>query len=146
MIQSMEYPKATAFLERARTAQARVEKMKERIRCIELMMTDKSVHLTDIRVCGSGDPQKNEWLYAEKDELVRKKEEMAKERDRIFDEVRKMIFTIEEPTAQEILIHHYLRGLSWSQTARKVRYSMRQMIRYRELGYAEIEEKLTIDN
>ena len=108
------------------------------------MLTERAVHMNQVRVCCSAD-QKNERLIAQIDELEREKAAAEKERDRIYGEVQAAIVLIREPKAQEILIRHYLDGLNWSETAREVKYSRRQMIRYREMGYAEIEERWHTD-
>ena len=145
MREETEYRAARDFLELLPAARKRVDVLEERIACIRMMMTDRAVHMNQVRVCCSADPQKNERLIAQIDELEREKAAAEKERDRIYREAQVAIGLIREPKAQEILIRHYLDGLNWSETAREVKYSRRQMIRYREMGYAEIEERWHTD-
>ena len=92
----------------------RVDVLEERIACIRMMLTDRAVHMNQVRVRCSADPQKNERLIAQIDELEREKAAAEKERDRIYGEVQAAIVLIREPKAQEILIRHYLDGLNWS--------------------------------
>ena len=142
MNHEMEYPRAKALLEQTRIAQKRVDLLKERIACIDMMLTDKSVHLTQVRVCGGGDPQKNERLIAQKDELEREQAAAEKERDQVFEEVKWMISRIREPKAQKVLILYYLNGKTWEQAAAKIHYSKVQAYRFRDIGYQELEEIL----
>ena len=145
MREETEYRAARGFLELLPAARKRVDVLEERIACIRMMLTDRAVHMNQVRVRCSADPQKNERLIAQIDELEREKATAETERDRIYGEVQAAIVLIREPKAQEILIRHYLDGLNWSETAREVKYSRRQMIRYREMGYAEIEERWHTD-
>ncbi len=137
-----QFPWAMAFLEQVRKAQRRVELIEDRIRCLDLMMTDIAVHLSEVHVRSSGDPQKNEWYMAQKDELEREKTEAEAEKEQVLNQVRKMISRIPNPDAQEVLIHYYLNGKTWEQAAQEIHYSKMQAYRLRDEGYEELERML----
>ena len=54
-----EFPRSIAFLERVRKAQRRVKLLEDRIKCLQLMMTDIAVHMSEVHVRSSREPQKN---------------------------------------------------------------------------------------
>ncbi len=109
------------------------------------MLTDKAVHLTSVRVRGSGDPQKNERLIIQKEDLKREKEEAEKEKDRIYDEVGIMICRIPNANAQEVLIRYYLEEKSMQEVAEKMHYCRRQIARFWDTGLEELEKLLAAE-
>ena len=137
-----DFPRAKAFLERLRTAQKRVKTLEERIACIGMMLGAQTTELTDVKVCASPDPHKNERLMAMRVDLEREKEEAEAEARRIREDAEVMIGKISNPDAQKVLIHHYLDGLNWSETAAKVGYSRIQVYRLMNQGYDGIEAML----
>ena len=60
----------------------------------------------------------------------------------MLDRVRKVIYRIPNPDAQEVLIRYYLSGKTWEQAAQEIHYSKMQVYRLRDEGYEELERML----
>ena len=137
-----EYPMACEYLGRVRDAERNVERMKERMLNLRMLLTETSVHLTDMPHSDSPDLQKHETLHAEIDEMEREiaaAEETAKT-TRL--EVGMTVCRLSDPIIQRILLLYYLENKSWRDVAGEMNYSPAQTYRYRDVGYAELEEML----
>jgi len=137
-----EYPMACEYLGRVRDAERNVERMKERMLNMRMLLTDTSVHLTDMPHSDSPDLQKHETIYAAIDELEREIKKSEKEADDIRAEIGLTVCKLSDPLSQRALIYHYLQGMSWREAAEQMKFSQTQVYRFRDAGYAELEEML----
>ncbi len=136
------YPIACEYLGRVRDADRHVEWLQERVANMRMLLTDTSVHLTDMPHSDSPDQQKNLTLLAEIDEMEREiiaAEASAKE-TRL--EVGLTVCRLSDPVIQRVLLLYYLEKKSWRDVAGEMNYSPAQTYRYRDEGYAELEEIL----
>ena len=136
------YPMACAYLSRVRDAERHVERLRERAANLRMLLTDTSVHLTDMPHSNSPDPQKYEAIYAAIDELEREIKESEKKADDIRAEIGLTVCRLSDPLSQRALIYHYLQGMSWREAAAQMNFSQTQIYRFRDAGYAELEEML----
>ena len=137
-----EYPVACEYLGRVREAERHVDWLRQRVENMRMLLTDTSVHLTDMPHSDSPDLQKHETLHAEIDELEREIAEAEKAKDDIRIEVGRIVCRLSDPLSQRAIIYHYLQGLSWRETAVQMKFSQTQVYRFRDAGYAELEEML----
>ena len=136
------YPTACEYLGRVRQADRRVEWLRERAANMRMLLTDTSVHLTDMPHSDSPDLQKHETLHAEIDELEREIAAAEKATQEVRVEIGITISRMTDPISQRIMILYYLQNKSWQEAAQEIRYSKAQTFRYRDEGYAELEEML----
>ena len=66
-----DYPMACEYLGRVRQADRHVEWLRERVANMRMLLTDTSVHLTDMPHSDSPDQQKDQTIQAEIDEMER---------------------------------------------------------------------------
>ena len=137
-----DYPIACEYLGRVREAERHVDWLRQRVMNLRMLLTDTSVHFSDMPHSDSPDLQKHETLHAEIDELEREIAEAEKAKEDIRIEVGRTVCRLSDPLSQRAIIYHYLQGLSWRETAVKMKYSPMQVYRYRDAGYAELEEML----
>ena len=137
-----EYPVACEYLGRVREAERHTDWLRERAANMRMLLTDTSVHMTDMPHSDSPNLQKHETLHAEIDELEREIAEAEKAAEDIRIEVGRTVCRLSDPLSQRAIIYHYLHGLSWRETAGKMKFSQTQVYRFRDAGYAELEEML----
>ena len=142
MMNKPTYPTACEYLGRIRLADRHVEWLRERVANMKMLLTDTSVHYTDMPHSDSPDLQKHQTIQAEIDEMEReiKAAEAAAADTRL--EVGHMVCRISEPKSQKVLLLHYLENKSWRDIANQIKYSPAQTYRFRDAGYAELEELL----
>ena len=136
------FPMAQEYLGRARNAERNVQRMRERLINLRMLLTDTSVHLTDMPHSDSPDLQKHETLHAEIDALERDIAAAEKATQEVRAEIGITISRMTDPISQRIMILYYLQNMSWQEAAQEIRYSKAQTFRYRDEGYAELEEML----
>ena len=120
----------------------RVEMLEERKANLRWLCTDTANHLRETPGNHGADLQKNERLIAEIDSVERKLEEARREAENIRNEVGIMICKVSEPLAQKILMLYYLENKTWTEVAGRTKYGLTQTLRYRDMGYNEIENLL----
>jgi len=136
------YPAARTFLERVRIADRKVEDMTMRIENLRMLLTDRSVHLSDMPRGSSPDQQRMQTVFAEIDELEREKAQAEAEAEVLRIEVGRMICRVSNPYSQKVLMLHYLENKQWSDIGSEVGYGRHQVYRARNAGYAELEKML----
>ena len=136
------YPAARTFLERVRIADRKVEEMRMRIENLQMLLTDRSVHLSNMPRGSSPDQQRMQTVFAEIDTLEREKAQAEAEAEAIRIEVGRMICRVSDPSAQKVLMLHYLENMQWIDIAGKIGYCRNHVYRIRARGYAEIEKML----
>ena len=136
------YPVACEYLGRARDAERNVQRMRERLINLRMLLTDTSVHLTDMPHSDSPDLQKHETLHAEIDALEREIAAAEKTVVAVRTDIGITISRMSDPISQRIMILYYLQNMSWQEAAQEIRYSKAQTFRYRDEGYAELEKML----
>jgi len=136
------YPMAQEYLGQARNAERSVERMRERLINLRMLLTDTSVHLTDMPHSDSPDLQKHESLHAEIDEMEREIAVAEKAAQEIRTEIGLAICKISDPLSQRVMILHYLQNMSWRETASEMKFSQTQIYRFRDAGYEELERIL----
>ncbi len=146
MIYQSMYPVAEEYLGRVREAERKVEVLRQRKENLQMLLTDTAAHLKETRNNDSPDPQRNETVHAEIDEAEREIQEAEEARDRIREETGRMICQLSDPVSQKILILYYLKNMSWGEVSRKIGYSRSHTFRYRDAGYAELEELISKDD
>ncbi len=136
------YPMACEYLGRVRDADRHVEWLRERKDNLQMLLTDTSVHYTDMPHSDSPDLQKHQTIQAEIDEMEReiKEAEAAAADTRL--EVGRTVCRLSDPVIQRILLLYYLENKSWRDVAGEMNYSPAQTYRYRDVGYAELEKLL----
>ncbi len=136
------YPMAQGYLGQIRDAERNVERMKERVLNLRMLLTDTSVHLTDMPHSDSPDLQKHETLHAEIDELEREIAVAEKSKQEVVTEVGMMLTRLQDPLGQRALILYYLEKKCWTEVAEKMQFSIAQTYRFRDVGLAELEKLL----
>ena len=136
------YPAARTFLERVRIADRKVEDMRMRIENLRMLLTDRSVHLSNKPRGSSPDQQRMQTVFAEIDALEREKAQAEAEAEALRIEVGRMICQVSDPHSQKVLMMYYLDHLTWNEISDKVKYSRTQMHRFTEKGYTELENIL----
>ncbi len=136
------YPVACEYLGRVTETERRVERLRQRAANLRMLLTDTSVHLTDMPHSDSPDLQKHETLHAEIDELEReiKAAEATASETRV--EVGMTVCRLSDPTAQKVLIHRYIEHKEWKDVADKIGYSLSRTYKYRDEALAELESML----
>lgn len=137
-----EFPKAQKYLDRIRQAEQHVDWLKERADNLRMLLTDTSVHYTDMPHSDSPDLQIHETLHAEIDELEREVQEAELEAAEIKLEVGRTVCKLSNPVIQKALLYYYLDGKHWTDVAEKIQFSIAQTYRFRNAGLAELEKML----
>ena len=109
---------------------------------LRMLLTDTSVHLTDMPHSDSPDLQKHETLHAEIDELEREIAAAEKTKQDVRTEIGMMLTRLKEPLGQRALILYYLEKNRWTEVADKMQFSIAQTYRFRDMGLAELEALL----
>ena len=138
-----EYPLAKAFLERVREAERKVSSLEMRIENLRMLLTGRTVQLSDMPHSDSPDQEKMATLFADIDELEREKAQAEAEAEAIRIEVGRMICRLSDPLAQKVLMLHYLEHLNWRAVTEKSHLCISQVYQHRNQGYAELEKSLT---
>lgn len=136
------YPLACEYLGRVREAERNVERMKERVLNLRMLLTDTLVHMTDMPHSDSPDLQKHETLHAEIDELEREIAVAEKAKQDVRTEIGMMLTRLKEPLGQRALILYYLEKKRWIEVADKMQFSIAQTYRFRNAGLGELEALL----
>ena len=137
-----DYPAACAYLGRVRDAERHVERLLERVANMRMLLTDTSVHLTDMPHSDSPDLQKYETLHAEIDEMEREIAAAEIAKQETISEVSRTLIRLQDPLGQRALILYYLEKKRWTEVAEKMQFSIAQTYRFRDAGLAELEELL----
>ena len=138
-----DYPAACAYLGRVRDAERHVEWLLERVANMRMLLTDTSVHLTDMPHSDSPDPQKHEAIYAAIDALEREitAAEAAAKAARL--DVGMTVCRLSDPMSQRVLLLHYLEGMKWKDIADEIRYSIPRVYQLRDEGMQELDQLLS---
>lgn len=136
------YPVACEYLGRVREAERHVDWLRQRVANMRMLLTDTSVHLTDMPHSDSPDLQKDQAIYAEIDAMEREIAEAEASAKDTRLEIGKTVCRLSDPVIQRILLLYYLENKSWRDVAGEMNYSPAQTYRYRDVGYAELEEIL----
>ena len=136
------YPMACEYLSRVRESERNVERMKERVLNLRMLLTDTSVHLTDMPHSDSPDLQKHETLHAEIDALEREIENAEATAVDIRLDVGRTVCRLSDPMSQRVLLLHYLEGMKWKEVAEKIRYSVPRVYQLRDAGIQELDQML----
>ena len=136
------YPLACEYLGRVKESERTVERMKERVLNLRMLLTDTSVHLSDMPHSDSPDLQKHETLHAEIDELEREIAAAEKSKQEIRAEISVLLTRLQDPLGQRALILYYMENKRWTAVAEKMGFSIAQTYRFRDAGLAELEELL----
>ena len=107
------YPTACEYLGRVRQADRHVERLKDRVANMRMLLTDTSVHLDGMPHGGSPDLQKHETIQAEIDELECDLAEAEVSAWKIRMEVGLMICRLPETLGQKVLIHRFIQHEEW---------------------------------
>ena len=97
-----QYPAARAYLDRVRQADFKVRRLEMQISNLKQLLTDRSVHLTDMPHSDSPDQQQMQTVFAEIDSLEREKAQAEAEAEAIRIEVGRMICKLSNPYSQEV--------------------------------------------
>ena len=139
----MTYPLAQKYLGRVREAERKVEQMEFRKANLRMLLTDTSVHLSDMPRSDSPDPQRHQTIHAEMDALEREIAAARQELEKIREETGMMICRLSRPTTQRVMLLYYFQNKrSWLEVAQELGYSKAQVFRYRNRGLAELEKML----
>jgi len=139
----MTYPLAQKYLGRVREAERKVEQMEFRKANLRMLLTDTSVHLSDMPRSDSPDPQRHQTIHAEMDALEREIAAARQELEKIRDETGMMVCRLSRPTTQRVMLLYYFQNKrSWLEVAQELGYSKAQVFRYRDEGFAELEKML----
>ena len=136
------YPAACEYLGRVRAANRHVEWLRDRKANLQMLLTDTSVHYTDMPHSDSPDLQKHQTIQAEIDEIERQITAAEASAAEIRLEVGRTVCRLSDPVVQKALILHYLDGKYWTDVAGVIRFSIAQTYRYRDAGLAELEKLL----
>ena len=136
------YPTACEYLGRVRQADRRVEWLRERAANMRMLLTDTSVHYSDMPHSDSPDLQKDQTIQAEIDELEREISAAEVSANATRQEVGSTLARMEDPVLQRTLILYFLKGKRWTEVADKIGFSIAQTFRYRDAGLAELEKLL----
>ncbi len=136
------YPLAKAFLERVREEERKVSGLEMRIENLRMLLTGRTMQLSDLPRGDSPDQQRMQTVFAEIDTLEREKAQAEAEAEAIRIEVGRMICRVSDPSAQKVLMMHYLENMQWIDIAGKIGYCRNHVYRIRARGYAEIEKML----
>lgn len=137
-----DYPVACEYLCRVREAERHVAWLRQRVENMRMLLTDTSVHLTDMPHSDSPDMQKHETLHAEIDELEREIAEAEKAKEDIRIEVGRTVCRLSDPIIQRVLILHYLDGKRWKDVAVAIKYSVPRTHQFRDMGMKELDQLL----
>jgi len=139
----MTYPLAQKYLGRVREAERKVEQLEYRKANLRMLLTDTSVHLSDMPRSDSPDPQRHQTIHAEMDALEREIAAARQELEKIREETGMMICRLSRPTTQRVMLLYYFQNKrSWLEVAQELGYSKAQVFRYRNRGLAELEKML----
>ena len=136
------YPMACEYLGRVRDADRHVEWLRERKDNLQMLLTDTSVHYTDMPHSDSPDLQKHQTIQAEIDEMEREIAAAEIAKQETISEVGMMLTRLQDPLGQRALILYYLEKKRWTEVAEKMQFSIAQTYRFRDAGLAELEELL----
>ena len=137
-----EYPMACEYLGRVQDAERHVEWLRERVANMRMLLTDTSVHYTDMPHSDSPDLQKHQTIQADIDEMEReiKAAEAAATDARL--EVGRTVCRLSDTTAQKVLIFRYLDFKSWRDIANEIRFSLSRTYKYHDEALMELERIL----
>jgi len=139
----MTYPLAQKYLGRVREAERKVEQMEFRKANLRMLLTDTSVHLSDMPRSDSPDPQRHQTIHAEMDALEREIASARQELEKTREETGMMVCRLSRPTTQRVMLLYYFQNKrSWLEVAQELGYSKAQVFRYRDEGFAELEKML----
>ena len=110
---------------------------------LRMLLTDTSVHLSDLPRSDSPDPQRHQTIHAEMDALEREIASARQELEKTREETGMMVCRLSRPTTQRVMLLYYFQNKrSWLEVAQELGYSKAQVFRYRDEGFAELEKML----
>ena len=137
------YPVAQEYLARVREAARKVEQLEYREANLRMLLTDTSVHLSDMPRSDSPDPQRHQTIHAEMDALEREIASARQELEKTREETGMMVCRLSRPTTQRIMLLYYFQNnRSWHEVAQELGYSKAHVFRHRDEGFAELEKML----
>ena len=142
MNRERKYLMVRTFLSRVREAERKVERLKGWVVNLRTLATNTGGSVTGMPREGEQDQQRILTIIAKIDEIERKIEKAEEEAKDIRMNVGITICRIEDPQAQRVLLLHYLENKSWKDIAVAQQYSIAQIYRFRDKGYADLEEIL----
>lgn len=139
-----EYPMPCEYLGRVREAERHVAWLRQRKENLQLLLTDTSVHYTDMPHSDSPDLQKHQTIQAEIDELEREIQAAEAEARAVKMEVGMTVCRLSDPVIQKVLILHYLDKMRWKDVAEQIRYSVPRTHQFRDMGIRELDQMLAV--
>ena len=107
-----------------------------------MLLTDTSVHLSDMPRSSSPDLQRHQTVYAQIDEMERDREEAEKKLNAIRLEIGSTVSRLSDPASQQVLMLRYLNGEKWKEIAVETGYSIPRVNQFRDIGMEELERIL----
>jgi len=139
----LNYPVAQEYMGRVRDAERKVEQLEYQKANLRMMLTDTSVHLSDMPRSDSPDLQRHQTIQAKIDTLEQEIAAARQERKKTREETGMMLCRLSRPVTQRIMILYYFHpNRSWKEVANELGYSKAQVLRYRDEGFAELEKLL----
>ena len=136
------YKKALEYLGQVRKADDRVKGLETRLENLRMMATDTANHMAEGSVNGGSDKDRTGRIMAEIDEMEHRIREAKEEARKIREEVWTVISRIGDPIVQKAVYLHDIKGHTWEDTADIMQCSRTQVYRWRDSGYAELENIL----
>ncbi len=137
-----KWPLACAFLGRIRKLQRQIFKLEAQRYNQQLLLSDRSSHLTGMPHSDSPDLQKDQTRTVEIDELKERIDEAWERIKTLKTEIGEIISKIDDPISQRVLILHFVQNEPWINTARAIGYCPRSMRKFRDAALTEVEEML----
>ncbi len=139
------YPTTCEYLGQVRDADRRVEQLRERVMNLRMLTTDISVHYTDMPHSDSPDQQKILTILAQIDEMEREIAEAEASAKATRLDVGMTVCRLKDPSAQKVLLLHYLEGKKWKEVAEEIRYSVPRVYQFRDAGIQELDQILATE-
>ena len=140
MRQTKRYAKARAYLGQVRKADDRVKWLVMRLENLRMLAMDPAKHEVGMPASGNADQDRTGRIMGEIDEMERRIEEAREEARRIREEVGMKVYQISDPIVQKAIILHDLDYHTCEEIAGIMLSSRTQVYRWRNEGYAELEE------
>ena len=123
-------------------ADDRVKGLETRLENLRMMATDTANHMAEGSVNGGSDKDRTGRIMAEIDEMEHRIMEAKEEARKIREEVWTGISRIGDPIVQKAIYLHDIKGHTCEDTADIMHCSRTQVYRWRDSGYAELENIL----
>lgn len=133
---------AKEYLNQVREAEKKVAWLRRQVSNLRRLITDTSVHLTDMPHTDSPDLQKVQTIMAEIDDLERQIPVAEKEAAAIRHDVGLLICGIQDHIIQDVLTFHYLQGKTWNEIARELGFCNSRIRQLNYCGLSIIDQSL----